>query len=123
MGTMPDGGEHQASRKVNIPASPLFNEMTREYARAMTGPAAINYIPESILRGLRNYRDEHLPTGGFLYAVLTNDLKEAYNAADPHSLYSLPAIIKYVYSEIPREAVGSPEKYNKWTRELPSRTS
>jgi hypothetical protein len=95
--------------------SPAFNKITDNYARQVTGAASEAYIPDAIVRGLTNYRDFHLPVGGFLYYVLTNDLKEAVNAADPHSLYALPAVVKYVYTKFPSQIVGSPEKYYMWT--------
>ena len=73
-------------------------------------------IPPTILSALRRYADDHMPTGGFLRAVLSNDLMEAVGRADVESLAALHSIAGYVYNEMPGNCHGSREVYDKWTQ-------
>lgn len=56
---------------------------------------------------IRRYVDHGIPTGGFLRAVLANDLMEAVGRADESSLMNLLAICQYVYNDIPASVHGS----------------
>lgn len=71
-------------------------------------------VPTHLLEGLRRYADGRVPTGGFLRAVLENNLKEAVQAADIESQRSLCAVVAYCYNSIPSASWGSPEKVNEW---------
>jgi len=63
---------------------------------------------------LRRYANDHIQPGGFLTAVLSNDLKEAFGRADDENLVTLFEIVKYCYNELPANCWGSPEKVSKW---------
>ena len=52
--------------------------------------------------------------GGFLIAVLSNDLREAFARADQENIAAMFEIVKYCWNEIPSECWGSPEKVNDW---------
>lgn len=54
------------------------------------------------------------PTGHFVEAVLSNDLKEACGRADDNNAAALWQIVCYCYNEIPTGAWGSPEKVRAW---------
>ena len=56
---------------------------------------------------IRWYVDHGRPTGGFLRAVLANDLMQAIASGDESSLNNLPAICRYIYNEIPGNVHGS----------------
>ncbi len=71
-------------------------------------------IPQRILDGLSRYIKDHIPTGHFLHAVLTNDLTEAVGRADDECILALPAIVKWLYNEAPGTCWGSPEKVKQW---------
>lgn len=58
---------------------------------------------ESILR----YVEHGIPTGGFLRAVLANDLMEAIGRGDDSSLLNLAPICRFIYNDIPSNAHGS----------------
>ena len=73
-------------------------------------------VPEHTLESLRNYVEHRLPPGGFLGAVLENNLSEACGRADTRNLYALWDIVKYVYNCVPSECWGSPEKVAAWLR-------
>ena len=73
-------------------------------------------IKESTLDGLRRYRDYRIPTGGFLQAVLENNLMEAFGRADEENTESMRDICSFVINEMPRACHGSPEKVREWLK-------
>ena len=73
-------------------------------------------IPPLILRGLERYRDERIPVGPFLTAVLENNLSEAVVRADPDSYAALREIVQWVYWEMPAPAWGSPAHVAAWLK-------
>ena len=60
------------------------------------------------------YVADRIPTGGFLEAVLCNNLKEALGRADTQNLKDIKEIVEYCYWEIPGVCWGSPEKVRAW---------
>lgn len=68
-------------------------------------------IPERIKRSIDAYVTHRQPVGGFLQAVLSNQLFEAVGRADNESMAALREIIQYIYNEIPAKSWGSPLKY------------
>ena len=77
-------------------------------------------VPEHIRDGLIGYVEHHWRPGGFLTAVLSNDLKEAMGRADDLARDGLFAIVKWLYSCAPSSCWGSPERVNDWLREVPA---
>jgi len=73
-------------------------------------------IPEHLLDALLRYGQKRIPTGGFLRAVLSNDLFEAVARADENSLKALRNIITFIRWEMPSECRGSSEKVDKWLK-------
>lgn len=71
-------------------------------------------LPDHLREGLDRYAHERIPTGGFLYAVLCNDLFEAVCRADAESLAALPAVCGYVYNELPSKCWGSEVRVAAW---------
>jgi hypothetical protein len=71
-------------------------------------------IKPSTIASINRYVDLHCPTGDFLYAVLTNNLKEAVGRADEENLAALPEIVGYCYNEIPFDCWGSPARVAAW---------
>ena len=71
-------------------------------------------IRQNIIEGINRYVLRHQPTGDFLMAVLTNNLKEAFGRADEDNRQVLHEIVGYVYNEIPGVCQGSAEKYKAW---------
>lgn len=68
----------------------------------------------STFDAINRYVNQHIPTGDFLYAVLTNNLKESFAQADDENGRDLKEIVNYCYWEIPSECWGSPEKVRVW---------
>lgn len=73
-------------------------------------------IPINIQKGIDRYVKEHTHTGSFLYAVLTNNLRESFNRADEESLAHLKDIVQYCHWEIPSSCWGSVEKVEIWLK-------
>lgn len=71
-------------------------------------------IPPHIRTSLDDYMDKRWQPGGFVTAVLENDLKGAFGRADHLSMAAMPAIVAYVYWKLPSISQGSPEKVKTW---------
>jgi len=73
-------------------------------------------IPSYMEYALRLYIDEgHIP-GGFLRAVLENDLKGAVNRADSNNLRNLVAYSYFLYNDAPADCYGSPAAVAAWAK-------
>ena len=71
-------------------------------------------VPERVIDSLDLYLRGGITPGGFLTAVLENNLKEAVNLADTSNLLLLPAIVRYVHRHVPSEAWGSQSIVERW---------
>lgn len=69
---------------------------------------------EEIKQSLERYAEHRIEPGGFLTAVLKNDLAGALGRADDINKHRLYEIVKYIWNELPSECWGSPEKVEKW---------
>lgn len=69
-----------------------------------------NRIPQHTQASLRRYIEQGCYPGGFVTAVLCNDLMRAINSADSDNLAALPAIAQFVYNRMPETSWGSAEK-------------
>jgi hypothetical protein len=75
------------------------------------------YIPERMRGGLTRYIENHIKPGGFLCAVISNNLKEAVGRADEENMANLPAYMNYLYNHAPYNCWGSPEEMKTWLEE------
>jgi len=66
------------------------------------------------VEGLARYIYDKEPTGGFLQAVISNDLRRACQKADEHNLSNLPVYIAILYNLAPSGCWGSPNRMNEW---------
>ncbi len=73
-----------------------------------------SWIPAYTMMALEDYVRNHTPKGGFMEAVLTNNLKEAFARADQGNLMAIGAMVNWLYNEAPSTCWGSPEKYEAW---------
>ena len=71
-------------------------------------------MPQSTQDSLEAYASKGVPTGGFLRAVLENDLTEAIGRADEHNIRAIQNIVSWVYNEAPSICHGSSEKVEAW---------
>ena len=71
-------------------------------------------IQSRFRESLERYIEHGYQPGGFLTAVLANDLKEAVGRADEEALQNIPHIVAYLYNDAPGMAWGSPELVKGW---------
>ena len=71
-------------------------------------------MKESTMEGLIAFRDEGIPPGDFLRAVLENNLMEAFSRADGENTRDMAEIMEFVYNDMPVDCHGSREKVNAW---------
>lgn len=76
----------------------------------------INYqkAPNNLGDHLKLYIEHHIPMGGFMNAVLENDLLEAYFRADDINRRLIFEIVSWLYSQAPVECWGSAKKVSEW---------
>jgi hypothetical protein len=73
-------------------------------------------VPSNTLDSLRRYAIYHIPTGGFLTAVLANDLMQAVARADICNRAALHAICQYVFNCLPRQCWGNYVAVEEWVK-------
>lgn len=71
-------------------------------------------VPEGMHQTMVDYIINRIPPGGFLTAVLSNDLMEAFGRADEENRATMYAWCMVIYNDIPSGAWGSREKVSKW---------
>ena len=74
------------------------------------------YFPEHIRDGLERWVSEGIMPGGFLTAVLENDLFGALGKADEINQRNIHGICSYIYNHTPGQCWGSAEKMAAWQR-------
>lgn len=77
-------------------------------------------LPAGLQSAMQLYIERAIPPGGFLTAVLSNDLRGACARADDINRHELFAIVSWLYNNAPTPCWGSPERVEKW---LQSRNS
>lgn len=96
----------------SVNAQELERMMQEEYADRKTFK-----LEEFNLAPLRRYIDHKIPPGGFLQAILCNDLKEAMGRADGSNRRRVFEYVEWLYNFAPASCWGSPEKYRAWLNE------
>ncbi len=71
-------------------------------------------IPEFTKETIDRYVKDHCHPGGFVYAVLSNDLAEAFARADDNNSFFMKDIVSYIYNHIPINSWGSKEIVDSW---------
>lgn len=72
-------------------------------------------VPEHLHDGLILYVTDHVLPGGFLSAVLRNDLLDAFNRADDESMAAMPNLVKWLYNCAPSPCWRSADAVRRWT--------
>lgn len=71
-------------------------------------------IPPRMISGLADYIVLKRPPGGFLEAVLRNDLRMAAEHADEQNKPLLWVYVALLYNVVPVGSWGSSENYERW---------
>lgn len=71
-------------------------------------------IPEHMMDGIRRYVDKREPVGGFLEAIITNDLQDACGRADSVNQHLIFEYVDWFYNYEPHNCHGSMETYKRW---------
>lgn len=71
-------------------------------------------IKQSVIGSLQRYVEHGIPTGGFLRAVLENNLTEAFGRADIENREAMFEIVHHVYNNLPYGCHGSAEIVDAW---------
>lgn len=71
-------------------------------------------MQEYTKQALERYVEEHVDPGGFLKAVLSNDLTGAFSRADSYNERHMKEIVTYVYNYMPINCWGDKETVKRW---------
>lgn len=71
-------------------------------------------LPDHMQEGMQLWIERGILPGGFLTAVLRNDLMGALGRADSTNIDRLKDYGMFLYNEVPSECFGSDEKVRKW---------
>lgn len=72
------------------------------------------FVPQRIMGGMKRYVDHGIEPGGFLKAVIANDLQQAVSLADDEVIHNIPAIVGWFYNEAPSACWGTEDSCVKW---------
>lgn len=77
-----------------------------------------NPISIDLLGALERYLNNGIMPGGFLTAVLENNLVESLGRADEENSKNLKDIVRYMYNYFPSNAWGSREKIELYLKSM-----
>jgi hypothetical protein len=77
-------------------------------------PSAISALPAHMHGAMLRWIEHGIYPGGFLTAVLENDLRAAVARADMVNATRLPDYVRYLYNDAPSGCWGSPAKVRAW---------
>lgn len=80
-------------------------------------PSAISALPEHMHGAMLRWIEHGISPGGFLTAVLENNLREAVARADMINIRRLSDYVRYLYNDAPSGCWGSPEAVRAWHRQ------
>jgi hypothetical protein len=71
-------------------------------------------VSPAVADSLKHYIEDRIPTGGFLEAVLSNNLQLAVGKADSQHIHRLREILWLVNEFVPAGAHGSTQRVRAW---------
>ncbi len=74
----------------------------------------VHLIPAHMQQSVSNYINTGHPIGGFLTAIMSNDLLMTHGTADEKNLAALPNWLAFIYNHAPSPCHGSREKVKTW---------
>ena len=75
---------------------------------------AYDHAPNNSGESFKRYVEHKVPTGGFLRALLENDLREAFGRADYINVGLIQAYVSWMYNNLPSACWGSKENVAAW---------
>ena len=93
----------------------MLNDCLKKYV----SPNEVKYFvgfPDASAQALDDYIQRRIPVGGFLEAVLSNNLVNAMSMADQNNLPLLKEYVLFLYNYAPAKCWGSSKKYNEWLK-------
>jgi len=93
-----------------------------DFARMEWAPCEVTYFAtekqpnEDVVVGLVRFVKGGIRPGGFLCALLENDLVSAVQCADAHNRTCISAWVTYMVQALPSECYGSSRKVNRWIK-------
>ena len=82
------------------------------------GPMNPQNVSIEILDGLRRYLHFGIKPGGFLSAVISNDLREAVGMADENNMRIIPAYVYIMHNHFPSGSWGSEGNMIAWMNHI-----
>lgn len=95
-----------------VPAAP--NRARRYIASQKLAKANWYLIPSHMHEGVKNYALEGIQPGGFLRAVLENDLFSAASRADAKNIEKLGNWAIFIHCYLPANSYGSQQRVDDW---------
>lgn len=80
-------------------------------------PADWSLIPDYMVGGLRRYIEHGIPPGHFLTAVLSNDLRGAFERGDDINRAAVENYVRFLYNYAPSNCWGSPDAFADWCKQ------
>jgi hypothetical protein len=87
---------------------------TKHFITLYEAAAGRHGLPPHTVDGIVNYIVRGCPIGGFLSAVLRNDLRAAFGKADLKNFNALGRIVIFLENEAPLTCWGSEEAMMNW---------
>lgn len=91
----------------------VFNGKTEDAIR-VKWYANYSFVREATIDTLIRYVVKGIPPGGFMSAVLANDLFDAVGRADTDSMFELSAIVKMIWNDCPGSCWGDRDAVREW---------
>jgi hypothetical protein len=79
-----------------------------------TRAKAHEMLPAHMVHGVLGYIERGEPVGGFLTALLTNDLRRTFERADIINQEAVPVYVRFLYNYAPQGCWGSIERFDAW---------
>lgn len=73
-----------------------------------------NKIRPDTIDSIKRYIELGIPPGDFLWAVLTNDLREAFGRADEGNIRAMFEIVCWLWNYAPAMCWGDEERVKNW---------
>ena len=108
-------------RKRMIQISQMTDAQLRELCREHDRLNPTLEVSQDVIDTLKRYIEKGIPTGGFLEAVLSNDLFGAMARADSYNRASLFFIVQYIYNNLPIGSYGSRKNVERYLSEFSHR--